>query len=101
METENKGNGASKELREEIKVFLIRVLDFPDLSPEDIDSSASLFEEEDGGLGIDSIDALEIAAALQREYGLRIDDQNIGRFVIRSVDTIADAVAKHLREVNH
>ncbi|MBD3242668.1 MAG: acyl carrier protein [Chitinivibrionales bacterium] len=84
---------ATPELKHEIKELIIDALKIPDVKPEDIDDSASLFEGENS-LQIDSVDALEIVMALQRKYGVRIDDQNPGRFIIRSVDTIADFVAK-------
>lgn len=85
------------ELKQEIKELIIDALKIPDVKPEDIDDSASLFEGENS-LQIDSVDALEIVMALQRKYGVRIDDQNPGRFIIRSVDTIADFVAKEKKD---
>jgi len=81
------------ELKLEIKKLIIESLKIPDVKPEDIEDSASLFEE-DNVLQIDSVDALEIVMALQRKYGVHIDDQNLGRFIIKSVDTIAEFVAK-------
>ena len=81
------------ELKQEIKKLIIESLKIPDVKPEDIEDSASLFEE-DNVLQIDSVDALEIVMALQRKYGVHIDDQNLGRFIIKSVDTIAEFVAK-------
>lgn len=81
------------ELKLEIKKLIIESLKIPDVNPEDIEDSASLFEE-DNVLQIDSVDALEIVMALQRKYGVHIDDQNLGRFIIKSVDTIAEFVAK-------
>lgn len=83
------------ELKREIKELIIDVLDASDVNPDDIEDSASLFEDE-GALQIDSVDALEIVMALQRKYGVHIDDQNLGRFIIKSVDTIAEFVAKEL-----
>ncbi len=82
---------ASPELKQEIKLLILETLKFDDVTPEEVENNALLFDEEEG-LGIDSVDALEIVAALQRKYGVRIDDQNIGRFIIRSVDTISDFV---------
>ncbi len=81
------------ELKQEIKELIIESLKIPDVKPEEIEDSASLFEE-DNVLQIDSVDALEIVMALQRKYGVHIDDQNLGRFIIKSVDTIAEFVAK-------
>jgi acyl carrier protein len=83
----------TKELKREIKELIIESLKLPDVTPDDIEDSASLFEE-DNALQIDSVDALEIVMALQRKYGVHIDDQNLGRFIIKSVDTIAEFVAK-------
>ncbi len=83
----------SKELKREIKELLIEALKVPDVAPDDIEDSASLFEE-NNVLQMDSVDALEIVMALQRKYGVHIDDQNLGRFIIKSVDTIAEFVAK-------
>ena len=82
-----------EELKREIKELIIESLKIPDITPDDIDDSASLFEE-NNAMQIDSVDALEIVMALQRKYGVRIDDQNISRFIIKSIDTIAEFIAK-------
>jgi acyl carrier protein len=83
----------SPELKLEIKKLILETLKISDVKPEDIADSASLFEN-NPALQLDSVDALEIVMALQRTYGVHIDDQNIGRFIIKSVDTIAEFVAK-------
>ena len=83
---------ATPELKQEIKELIIDALKIPDVKPEEIADDASLFEGETS-LQIDSVDALEIVMALQRKYGVRIDDKNPGRFVIRTVNSIADFVA--------
>lgn len=54
---------------EEVKAILIEELQLEDVKPEDIDVDAPLFG---GGLGLDSIDALELAITLERAYGVRI-----------------------------
>ena len=56
-------------LAEELKRLMIETLDLEDIEPQDIDSQAPLFVE---GLGLDSIDALELGVAIQRRYGLKI-----------------------------
>ncbi|MGF6272803.1 acyl carrier protein [Massilia sp. UYP11] len=56
-------------LEQEVKELIIDVLQLEDISPEDIDSEAPLFVE---GLGLDSIDALEIGVALQKRYGITL-----------------------------
>jgi len=56
-------------LEQEVKELIIDVLQLEDIKPEDIDSEAPLFVE---GLGLDSIDALEIGVALQKRYGITL-----------------------------
>lgn len=87
-------DGPTPELKLEIKNLIIDTLKIPDVSPDDIQDEVSLFEE-DGPLQLDSVDALEIVMALQRKYGVHIDDQNLGRFIIKSVNTIAEFIAKN------
>jgi acyl carrier protein len=87
------GAGPTPQLKREIKVLIIESLKIPDVTPEQIDDAVSLFEE-GNVLHLDSVDALEIVMALQRKYGVHIDDQNVGRFIIKSVDTIAEFIAK-------
>jgi len=57
-------------LAEELKALLIETLDLEDLAPTDIDPKAPLFGD---GLGLDSIDALELGVEIQKRYGLKID----------------------------
>jgi len=54
-------------IEEEIKELIIEVLQLEDIRPSDIDANAPLFGE---GLGLDSIDALELGVALQKRYGI-------------------------------
>jgi acyl carrier protein len=56
-------------LEQEVKQLIIDVLQLEDVSPADIDSAAPLFVE---GLGLDSIDALELGVALQKRYGISL-----------------------------
>ena len=90
---------ASPELKLEIKKLILETLKISDVKPEDIDNAASLFEN-NPVVQLDSVDALEIVMALQRAYGVHIDDQNIGRFIIKSVDSIAEFVAKEKAKAN-
>lgn len=81
------------ELIVELKTLLIEGLHLEDLGPDDIDLEAPLFGD---GLGLDSIDALEIAVILDREYGVRIvsgDDRNPEIFA--SLNSLADFVAEN------
>jgi len=88
---------ASPELKKEIKQLLIQTLVLEDIQVEDIQDDILLFDPKEG-LGIDSVDALELVVALQKKYAVRIDDQNQGRFIIKSVSTIADFIASQLAE---
>lgn len=85
---------ATPELKQEIKELIIESLNIPDVNPEDIGDDVSLFEDEE--LGLDSIDGLEIVMALQEKYGVRIDDQNQARFILKSINTIAEFLSKEL-----
>jgi acyl carrier protein len=62
---------ALDQLEQEIKKLIVDALRLEDLAPEDIESTAPLFGE---GLGLDSIDALEIAMVLEQHYGVVTDD---------------------------
>jgi acyl carrier protein len=60
-------------LEQEVKALIIDVLQLEDITPDDIDSEAPLFVE---GLGLDSIDALEIGVALQKRYGITLSAES-------------------------
>jgi acyl carrier protein len=85
---------AHPELVEELKKLIIEALLLEDVSPEKIGTNDPLFGE---GLGLDSIDALEIALALEQKYGITVDEDaedNQARFA--SVASLADFVAGQL-----
>ncbi len=63
-------NLATADLALELKQLIIDTLDLEDISADDIDDNAPLFVE---GLGLDSIDALELGVALQKRYGVKLD----------------------------
>jgi acyl carrier protein len=84
---------ASPELKQEIKELIVSTLKIDDIKPEEIPDDDSLFED-NGVIKLDSIDALEIVVALQKQYGVRIDNQNLARFIIKSVNTISEFIAK-------
>ena len=78
-----------EELIEKIKVQVIEVLNLEDVETSDIDTDAALFGD---GLGLDSIDAIELVMAIQRDFKVRIDDQNLAREVLKDVNSIADFI---------
>ena len=75
------------DLNLEIKQLIIESLNLEDLAPADIDNDAPLFG--DVGLALDSIDALELAMAVQRRFGVRIVDSKETRRVMVSVSALA------------
>jgi acyl carrier protein len=76
-------------LHAEIKQALVRSLRLP-MPPEEIGDSTPLFGPD--GLGLDSIDVLELVLELERAFGVTIEDQQTGMQVLQSVDTIASFI---------
>ena len=72
-----------------LKELIVRTLRLEDVSPKDIVDSEPLFGE---GLGLDSIDALELVVAIEREYQVEIPDAEVGRRAFASVNALADFV---------
>lgn len=83
-------------LKLEIKQLIIDCLEMEDMSPEDIEDDALLFS--DSGLGLDSIDALEIGVALRKKYQLQFQANDAGiRDHFRSVSSLAEMIAQQPR----
>jgi acyl carrier protein len=76
-------------LKAEIKQSIVRSLRLP-IQPEEIGDATPLFGD---GLGLDSIDVLELVLELERSFGVSIGDEKTGMTVLKSVDTIADFIA--------
>jgi acyl carrier protein len=81
----------ASELRSEIKRLLIEALDLRGKSEADIPDDIALFGE---GLKLDSLDALELAVAIEDRYGVRVPEGEAGRDVFASVAAIAEFVAR-------
>lgn len=80
-------------LVEELKALIIEALNLEDVTPDDIETDAPLFNE---GLGLDSIDALELGLALKKKYGITITaDSEDNKKHFASVAALADFVASH------
>lgn len=77
------------ELKEQLKRQIIQFLNLTDLTPADIADKEPLFGD---GLGLDSIDSLELIVLLKKEYGIDIKDPREGRKVLVDVATIADYI---------
>lgn len=80
---------ATQEFKDEIKDLIISSLKL-DRSVESIENDAPLFQT---GLGLDSIDALELAVAIERKYGVTIPDEKVGKQAFSSVGALAEYVA--------
>jgi acyl carrier protein len=78
------------ELKTSLKQQIIESLNLQGMKPEDIDDNAPLFGE---GLGLDSIDSLELMVLLERNYGIKIEDAREGRKVLGSVQSMADYIS--------
>ena len=78
------------ELKLHLKQLLIDGLRLQDLRPDDIQDAAPIFVE---GLGLDSVDALELVVAVEKEFGIKIKSNEIGRDVFSSVASLARFVA--------
>ena len=83
-------------LEEEIKNLIITTMSLEDIAPDDIDAAAPLFNE---GLGLDSIDALELGLALQKRYGLSLAaDSEETRRHFASVRSLSSFVAANRKQ---
>ena len=76
----------------ELKNRIIEALNLEDITPEEIDENAPLFGT---GLGLDSIDALELIVLLDKYYGIRLDDPKKGKEIFQSVISIAQYITAH------
>lgn len=80
------------ELIEELKAQIIEVLNLEEMTTDEIDADEALFGT---GLGLDSIDALELIVLLEKKYGIKLSNPAEGKAIFKSVATMADYVSKH------
>ncbi|HIR33032.1 MAG TPA: acyl carrier protein [Candidatus Coprenecus merdigallinarum] len=85
-----------EELIQELKNEIVSALNLEDVRPEDIDPSAPLFG--DSGLGLDSIDALELIVLMEKKYGIKLDNPAQGREIFTSLDTMAGYITAHRKK---
>lgn len=79
-------------LQDILKQQIIDALNLEEIEISNIDNDAPLFGE---GLGLDSIDALELIVLLERNYGIKIKDPAVGKEIFKSVNVLADYVSKN------
>jgi len=78
-----------EELKLQLRQELIKQLNLEDVLPENFDDNTTLFGE---GLGLDSIDSLELVVLMDRNYGLKLKDPKEGRHVFYSIRTMAEYI---------
>lgn len=81
-----------EDLIAKLKEQVIEQLNLEDINPEDIDAKEPLFGD---GLGLDSIDALELIVLLEREYGIKIEDPSEGKKIFTSIETMANYIQEN------
>ena len=81
-----------EELILELKTKMIEVLNLEEMTPEDIGTDSPLFG---AGLGLDSIDALELIVLLEKSYGIKLANPSEGKAIFKNIRTIAEYVKEH------
>ena len=81
----------SEELKPRVKQLIVRQLKL-DVDPASIQDDAPLFGDADGGLGLDSIDALELVLGLEKEFGIKVQDEEVGVRAFASVNALCDFI---------
>ncbi|MCB2206749.1 MAG: acyl carrier protein [Bacteroidetes bacterium] len=81
-----------EELIQKLKVQIIEQLNLEDMEPDDIDETDPLFGN---GLGLDSIDALELIVLLEKEYGIKIENPKDGQKIFYSIKSMAEFIESH------
>ncbi|HMU72259.1 MAG TPA: phosphopantetheine-binding protein [Ferruginibacter sp.] len=80
------------ELKQQLKKQIVQFLNLTSVNPDDIKDDEPLFGE---GLGLDSIDSIELIVLLSREYGIEIKDPKEGRKILVDINTIAAYIEQH------
>jgi acyl carrier protein len=78
-----------EELKEQLKEMIVRDLKLQGVDPAAIDESAPLFEE---GLGLDSLDAVELVVLLQKHFDVHLEDMEEGQAAFKSINTLAEFI---------
>lgn len=85
-------------IRQQVKELLVSMLPgLEEVDPAEIKDDEALFEE---GLGLDSLDAVEIVVLLQRHFGLQVKDMKEGREIFSSIDTLAHYIYENSAKDN-
>jgi len=79
-------------LKLELKEKIIKVLNLEDIAVEDVNDDDALFGD---GLGLDSIDALELIVMLDKDYGIKLLDPKEGKAIFQSINSMAAYITEH------
>ncbi len=79
------------DLKQQLREMLIRDLNLEDVSPEELTDDLALFGDEEG-LGLDSLDAVELVVAVQKNFGVEISNIEEGQVAFRSISTLAACI---------
>jgi acyl carrier protein len=79
-------------LKRDLKEMIVEELKIPDVTPQEIKDDDHLFGE---GLGLDSLDAVELVVLIQKKYGVQIEDMEEGKKAFASIASLADYISEH------
>lgn len=82
----------TEQFKKQLKKQIVEFLNLQTINPDDIKDDEPLFGE---GLGLDSIDSIELIVLLNREYGIVIEDPKEGRKILVDINTMADYIEKN------
>ena len=80
------------DLKLKVKQMIVEILNLKDVNPPEILDNQPLFSGENI-ITLDSIDGIELIMAIQRQFGVRLDDQNLARNILNTVDSMAEFIA--------
>ncbi len=81
-----------EELTQKLKAQIIEALNLEEINPEDINNDDPLFGD---GLGLDSIDALELIVLLEKEYGIKLKDASEGKQIFQNISVMAKYISEN------
>jgi acyl carrier protein len=79
-------------LKQELKEKIINILNLEDVQVEDVNDNDALFGD---GLGLDSIDALELIVMMDKDYGIKLADPKEGKAIFQSIETMAKYISEN------